>query len=343
MQRRLFWILLGLVAIAAVVAVRLLPVPGRQDQFGQLMSVGAGYLESGDPTNAIAAYQKAEKLAPESIDVHLNLANAYLLAGNSKAVVTECQTALNLDHNSAAAYYLMGCAHARLNQAEAAVQAFQQSQRIDPAVTALNFQLGMAQESLGNLADAIKEFETVIQFEPDHSSAHYRLSRLYQQGGRAAEAEQELAKHQQILAKGPRPPSDPGAFEQCQYTRARTAFVLEQPEQHGIPVRFVNDTLKAFGSQSSRYHGPIGILDYDHDGRNSLFVMEQSGFQLLNNSNGHFAPLGAAIPGANTTAYRQCLVGDLNNDRYEDVIILGEQASRVFRFGPNGQFRDFTS
>jgi len=44
MQRRLFWILLGLVAIAAVVAVRLLLVPGRQDQFGQLMSVGAGYL-----------------------------------------------------------------------------------------------------------------------------------------------------------------------------------------------------------------------------------------------------------------------------------------------------------
>jgi hypothetical protein len=108
-------------------------------------------------------------------------------------------------------------------------------------------------------------------------------------------------------------------------------------------VRFVNDTLKAFGPQSSRYHGPIGILDYDHDGRNSLFVMEQSGFQLLNNSNGHFAPLGTAIPAANTTAYRQCLVGDLNNDRYEDVIILGEQASHVFRFGTNGQFRDFTS
>src|SRR6266850_2138670 len=255
MQRRLFWILLGLVAIAAVVAVRLLPVPGRQDQFGQLMSVGAGYLESGDPTNAIAAYQKAEKLAPESIDVHLNLANAYLLAGNSKAVVTECQTALNLDHNSAAAYYLMGCAHARLNQAEAAVQAFQQSQRIDPAVTALNFQLGMAQESLGQLPEAINTFETMLQFEPEHPSAHYQLSRLYQRAGRTEEAAHELQKHQEVLAKNPRPPAGPRAFEICKYTQPRIAFELEQPDRRGVSVHFVQTTAAAFGQRAADYHG----------------------------------------------------------------------------------------
>src|SRR5258708_21305426 len=340
MQRRLFWIVLCVVAVAAV---RVLSSRRQEDQFGHLMPLGAGYLETGESVKAIAAYQKAADFAPENIDVHLNLANAFLLAGNSQAAITECQSALNLDHNSAAAYYLMGCTWLRLNQAEAAAQALQQSQKIDPAVTPLNFQLGLAQEQLGHIEDAVKEFQTVTQFEPEHPSAHYQLSRLYQQLGRPAEAGEELAKHQQILAKGPRPPSDPAAFEKCKYTRPRTAFALEQPDPRGIPVRFVNGTSMAFGQQGSRYHGPIGVLDYNHDGRNSLFVMEQNGFQLLNNSNAHFAPLGAPLPGTNNAGYRQCLVGDLNNDHFEDVIVLGERASHVFRFGTNGEVREFTS
>jgi cytochrome c-type biogenesis protein CcmH/NrfG len=286
-----------MLCVAAIAAVLLLRFRRPEDQFGHLMTVGGGYLEKKDAANAIATYQKAEKLAPENLDVHLDLANAYLLAGNSPAAIAECQTALNLDHNDPAAYYLMGCACLRQNQAEPAVQALQQSQKIDPAVTALNFQLGLAQEQLGHLEDAVKEFETVIQYEPDHPSAHYRLSRLYQRLGRAPEAEQEMAKHQQILAKSSRPPGDAQAFEKCKYTQPRAAFALEQPERQGIPVRFVNDTFKAFGQQSSRYHGPIGVLDYNHDGRNSLFVMDESGFRLLNSSNGHFAPLGGRLPG----------------------------------------------
>src|SRR5260370_7227862 len=173
MRGGLFWMVLCVVAMPAVLVLR---YRRQEDQFGHLMTVGAGYLETGESAKAIAAYQKAAESAPENIDVHLNLANAYLLAGNSQTAITECQSALNLDHNSAAAYYLMGCAWLRLNQAEAAAQALQQSQKIDPAVTPLNFQLGLAQEQLGHLDDAVKEFPTLTQFEPHHPSPPYQLS-----------------------------------------------------------------------------------------------------------------------------------------------------------------------
>ena len=307
------------------------------------MRLGQGFLEKGDATNAIAAYAQAVKLSPESIDARLNLANAYLLKGDNRAVIEQCQQALALDHNDPAGYYLMGCAHLRLNEAELAVQAFQSSQKIEPAVDALSFQLGLAQERMGHLEEAIREFETLAQFQPGHLSVHYQLSRLYQRVGKNTEAAQELAKHQETLAKNPGATRDATAFARCQYTQPRVAFTLAQPDRRGNVVRFVEASAAAFGPEASHYHGPVGVLDYNHDGRNSLFVLEGDGFRLLDNVGGRFTPLGERHPGTNGGNYRRCLVGDLNNDRFEDVLVLGEQASHAFRFATNGQFREVTS
>src|SRR4051812_46258365 len=101
MRKWLLWLLL----ISIVVVATLLLRPTKQgDNFGRLMSLGGGYLEKGDATNAIVTYSKAVGLVPENIDAHLNLANAFLVAGNTAEVIRQCQQALNLDHNSAAAY-----------------------------------------------------------------------------------------------------------------------------------------------------------------------------------------------------------------------------------------------
>src|SRR5262245_40877869 len=82
-----------------------------EDSFTQLMTRGNGFFEKGDPTNAVSIYLKAMTLAPDNLDVRLNLANAYLSASDPSNAVEQCQQALSLDHNSAAAYYLMGCAY----------------------------------------------------------------------------------------------------------------------------------------------------------------------------------------------------------------------------------------
>ncbi|HEX5220094.1 MAG TPA: FG-GAP-like repeat-containing protein [Verrucomicrobiae bacterium] len=311
------------------------------DPFTQLMNRGNGFLEQGDVTNAISTYLEATAIAPESLDLRLNLANAWLRAGGFTNAIEQCRQALDLDHNSAAAYYLMGCAYLHLNQADPAVQALQQSQQIDPAVTALNFQLGLAQDLLGNKEAAIKEFETVVRFEPEHRSAHYQLSRLYQRLGRTAAAAQAMQKHQDVQAKYAGSPATAATFEKCKYTAPRIVFVLEQPDQRGIPVRFVEATASAI-AQASNYRGPVAVVDFNHDGRNSLFVMEGNGFRLLGNVGGRFEPLGDLLPGQPGATYRRALVGDLNNDRLEDLVVLGEQASHVFNFATNGRVREIT-
>lgn len=340
MQKQLLWILVLCLGLAGL-SLFFFPRKGGGD-FDHWMTLGAGYLEKGEATNAMSAYAKAVALAPESVAARLNLANAYLLAESNQAAIVQCQGVVSLDRNNPAAYYLMGCAYLHLNQTTNAVEAFQQSQKIDPAVTALNFQLGLAEERLGNLDDAVHEFETVVQFEPDHPSAHYQLSRLYQRLGRDGEAAQELARHQQIQGKSSSPVSSGAlAFERCKYTRPIISFAMEQPDGHGIPVRFVQATAEAFGQKPAPYHGPMGVLDYAHDGRNQLFVMQGNGFRLLNNNQGKFTPLGEISVA--TDQYRRCLVGDLNNDHIEDVLVLGEQASHVFRFATNGEFREVSA
>ena len=330
---------LGLVLVAANFLLR---PPAMDDQFGRAMSVGSGYLSKGEGTNAAIAFSTALEYSPESVDATLNLANAYLLTGQNDLVIQKCQRALSLDHNSAAAFYLMGCAQMHLGQTEPAIQSFQQSQKIDPAITALNFQLGVAQEKLGHLEDAIREFEAVVQFDPDHLAAHYRLGQLYQRADRADEAAKEMQRHQELLAKNPNPPTDPLIFEKCKYTQARVAFTLDQPALTGVPVHFVEATTTVFAKADS-YQGPMGVLDLRHDGTNSLFVREGGGFRLLENRGGRFEPVGEVLPGKPDANYRRCLVGDLNNDRAEDVIILGEGASHAFRFTTNATFREVTA
>jgi tetratricopeptide (TPR) repeat protein len=259
-------------------------------------------------------------------------------------VINECRQVLSLDRNSGAAYYLMGCAYLQSNQPEKAVQAFEQSKRIDPAVTALNFQLGLAQERLGHLEDAVQEFETIVRFEPIHPSAHYQLSRLYQKLGRETEAAKEMQRNQRILAEHPAAPRNERALMRCKYTEPRLPMKLAQPDRRGIPVRFVEATATAFGSRAAAYHGPIAVMDYNHDGRNSLFAMEgEKGFRLLSNNQGRFEPVGEILPAKQGSIYRRCLLGDVNNDGFEDVIVLGEQASHAFRFATNGKAREVTA
>lgn len=344
-QRRILWAILALALVGALVAgfVLFRRTSGAKDQFTQAMTLGQGFLEKGDATNAVAQYSDAVRLAPEHIDARLNLASACLLAGNSQAVLEHAQQALLLDPNSAAAHYLIGCARMRLNQPEQALQAFQNSQKIDPPVTALDYQIGLAHEQLGHLEDAIRQFETVVQFEPDHPSAHYQLSRLYQRAGRASEAASSLATHRQILAKNPGMSTGIAALEKCKHTQPRVAFVLAQPDAEGVPVRFVEATAQAFGDAAGQYHAPFAVLDYNRDGRNSLWVRQGTVFRLLDNTNGHFSALVQEFPASTNGDYRKVLVGDLNNDRFEDVIVLGEQVSHVFRFATNGQAREVTA
>ena len=344
MSKRLIWVSGAFLAVAIVAgAFWLRRSSAASAGFTQLMNRGNGLLEKGDAAVAIGVYTQALRLSPESTDVRLNLANAFLLADRPDDAARMCRQTLELDPNSAAAYYLLGCALLRQNQPEPAAEALQQSWKIDPAVPALDFQTGMAQEQLGQIPDAIRDFEGVIRAVPDHPSAHYQLSRLYRQAGRTDDAARELEEHRKIQARLSSPVVTVAALERCKYTQPLSPFVLSQPDPHGIPVHFAEDTAAAFGALATGCHGPLAVVDYDHDGRPSIFAQQASGgFLLLDDRGGHFSALGRPLRVPAGAGYRVALTGDLDNDGFDDVVVLGEQDSRVFKFYAHGRIRDAT-
>ena len=310
------------------------------ENFVHWMNVGKNQYDQGQ-TNALAAFEKAVALQPANADAHLNLANACLLANLSDRALQSALQALDLDPQSAAARYVAGCASLRLAKFEDAVKYLQECHDMDVKVNAVAFQLARAHQNLSHYAEAADLLRSVLQWEPNHPSAHYVLSQVLLRLGQNQEAQQEAQQHAAVKAQQKGQPIDP---ERCIYTEARAPFILEQPAPQGVKVGFVDVTASAFDGRATNYDGPLGILDINQRGQNDLFVREGSdGFRLLLNSNGTFYPSGpkvAALPGAR---YRQCLVGDLNNDRFEDVVGLSDQGVQIFKFATNGAASDATA
>ena len=305
------------------------------DEFFRLMNSGKNYLDQGRATNALEVYQRAAELAPADPDVHLNLANAHLLAGNAQPAIAEADKVLELDNNSAAAHFVKGSALLRLSQFEEALKSLQTARDLDPTEPAAAFQVGLAHFHLQHWDDAIDAFQETLLFEPNHPSAHFQLGQALLRAGRQDEAQAELELHQQIAEQNAGRTLGPATFEKSKFTAARVPFRLEQPAREGIPVRFTEHTEAVFGT--NRYSGPIAVLDPARTGWNSLFVLDpDAGFRLLWNTNGTFSPAAEVYPHKPDAKYTKMLVGDLQNDRSEDVIVLGNQGAHVFRFTTNG-------
>src|SRR5437660_4342892 len=313
------------------------------NEFARLMNTGKGYYEQGQAVKAIEAFQKAVALQPTHPDALLNLANACLLADRSDDAIKFAQQVLGMDSSSAAAGYIAGCANLRLGRFEEAIKLLQQAKDIDKTVNAVSLQLGRAYLESGHFKEAADQFPEIIQFDPAYPSANFFLGQALLRQGRQEEARQALERHEQLISGKPNPPADAATFERCVYTQMRVPFELAQPDRRGIKVTFADATQNAFGAAARNFHGPIGVLDINHRGANDLFVGEgDGGFRVLMNGNGTFQPQGEPIAGRPGAKYTRCLVGDLNNDRYDDVVVLGESGLRLFKFATNGAATDVT-
>jgi hypothetical protein len=309
------------------------------------MNAGKNYLDQGDATNALSIYKKAEALIPNDADVHLNLANAYLIGGGAAEAIREAEEVLKLEPNSAAAWFIKGSACLRLANPEEAAKALENVKRIDPGAAATFFQLGRARMGMQHWNEAIAAFQEGLRMEPNrlHSAAHYLLAQSLLRAGRPEEAQQQLQQHQASLEGGGTTVND-ATFERSKFTQARVPFRLEQPVREGIQVRWVDASEEVFVAGAQNFSGPIGVIDLKHDGWSSLFVVEKgAGFRLLRNTNGVFQPDAAALPATPDASYAKMLVGDLQNDRFDDIVVLGAKGSQVFQFGTNGHAADVST
>lgn len=323
------------------------PVRGEvSEEFLALMNAGKNHLDQADATNALAVYGRARELVPTDPDVHLNLANAHLLAGAHAEAVGAADEVLLRDPNSAAAYFVRGSALLRAGQAEEAVKAFENVRRIDPGEIATYFQMGKARMDLRQWDEAAAAFREGLALDPNHlhATARYLLGQSLLRAGKTEEARKELEEHAVgVDADAVGGSATAASFERSKFTVARVPFRLEQPDPAGIPVRFTEATGEAFGAESTNYSGPVAVVDPDRSGVNRLLVRQGAeNFRLLSNSNGVFRPWGLSVRARSGAAHRAMLVGDLQNDRLDEVVVLGERGIQVLQVGTNGVLAEVT-
>jgi Tfp pilus assembly protein PilF len=338
------WVLLLFALLAAIPIVILLrnvgpsKSSGEQDDFEKLTNTGKNLYDRGDTNGSIAALEKALRLNPSSVDAQLNVANAYLKANIPDKALEHAQAAVKIEPNSGAGHFIAGSAYLRMGQAKPAAQALEQSKAIDRTVNAVSFQLGRAYQTLAQNEQAAEQFREVVKFEPEHSAAHYTLSQVLRLLNNPDEASQELAIHQELMKGKEGRITDASLFERSSYTQIRLPFRPEYPDPKGIVVTFVDGTAGMFGG--SNYKGPAAVLDVQHNGNYSVFARESAGYRLLVNQNGVLQPSGEALPVNPDSTYSTALVGDLDNDRTDDVVILGNKGSHGFRVLTNGAITD---
>jgi Tfp pilus assembly protein PilF len=330
------WMCVMMLAVGLVGCKRQ-PQAGPPEEFIRLMNAGKNYLERGDATNAVAIYRKAVAIVPHDVDVHLNLAIAYLAGGAAADAIREADEVLKIDPNSAAAYFIKGSAYLRLSNAEGAVKTLENAFKIDPGEKATLFQLGRARMGLQQWEPAITAFKEGLAMDPNrlHAGPRYLMAQALIRAGRQAEADKELQLHQGAAEGGT---IDAGTFERSKFTFARVPFKLDQPDKEGIKVTFADATVDALSNAATSCSGPIGVI-----GWSGLFVSEQGGFRFLRNANGTFRPEGVPYPTAGGTTFSKVLVGDLQNDHVNDVVLLGDQGTRVFLFDTNGLAHDVSA
>ena len=314
-----------------------------EDAFLQFSNSGRNYYERGDGERAAAAFEQARKLQPTQVDAVLNYANALLLANRADIALLEAQAALALDPNQGAGQYLLGCAALRLGQFELASKSLQNAKAIDRTVNEVSFQLARAYQGLNQHEPAISELQEVTRFDPKHPAAYYALSQSLLRVGRQEEAQKALAEHQKVNAGKPAQITNPSAFEKSKYTQVRVLFRQTPPDIEGIPVRFVDATAASLGAGASALRGPVAVVDLG-PARNSLLLREgESSWRVMGNTNGVFGPASNPFPTKPGARYHKALVGDLNNDHADDVIILGEGGSHAFKITTNGAITDSTA
>ncbi len=318
--------------------------PAAGDEFQRLTSQGRSYLESGDAAKAADVLREAVALQPTHPDAHQNLAVALLRANDPAGAAEEARALIHLNQNLAAAHYLLGAALLRQGNPEAAVPELQTSKDMDRTVNAVSYLLGRAQEQLGHLDEAAALYDEVVQFDTNHPAAFYNLSQVLNRLGRRDEAAQALAQHQAIQARRGGASIDEAAVEACVYTGIRVPFRLDQPDPQGVPVTFRDASGDFLGAHATQFAGPFAILDVNHTGTNSLFARDgEAAFRLLINTGGKLTPATTPVAVTPGARYDKVLVGDLNRDRYEDIVILGDRGLHAFRLATNGLMTDSTA
>jgi tetratricopeptide (TPR) repeat protein len=169
----------------------------RPDSYPAWINLGAVRETAGDHAGAVAAYRRAAELDPRSPVPFINVSSSLLNQNNPAVAADACRRALAVAPDDPRPHYNLGIALWRMKQLPAAADAFRKAAagKADGAKAFNN--LGAVLMDANDPAGAAEAFESATVIDPKHAGAFSNLSRarllLKDPAGAAAAARKALA------------------------------------------------------------------------------------------------------------------------------------------------------
>lgn len=236
--------------------VRLPPPPTGLDlDEGTLINKGYSLDELGFHVEAIACWDQALRLKPDSKIAWANRGAAFTSLGNQQAALESLDRALALDPHFALAWLNKGNALDELGRSQEALDCYERGIKEDPLSGRAQYERALALDRLQRTDAALAAYQSALKLEPWIEQAWNNSASLLHQMGRTNEA---MAAYDRALAINPR-------LEQALYNKAK---LLDRSGKHEEAVALFDRAIEVNPQDDMNWYGKgvsLGKLNRHRD------------------------------------------------------------------------------
>ena len=166
-------------------------------------ALGNALCQKGQVDEAIIQNQKALALQPKSADAYEYLGEALFQKGHVDEAIIQYQKALEIKPDFPEAHNNLGGSLLQLGRVNEAITHFQRAVEIKPNFAEANNNIGFSLLQIGQVNEAIPHFQRAVEIKPDFAEAHYNLGDSLLQLGRVDEA---IVHYRKVIELQPRLP-----------------------------------------------------------------------------------------------------------------------------------------
>lgn len=159
-----------------------------------LIEEGNQLEDDGNAESALAIYQQAIAIAPESSRAHLNAGNALRLLGRPEEAVVRYRRSLELNPDFAGAHLNLGNVLISTGELTLATESYRTAVGLRPDWPEAWFGLGCALERIPSPERAVEAYAKALEFDPAHAKAAANLAGLLSSLGDARKARAVVAE-----------------------------------------------------------------------------------------------------------------------------------------------------
>ena len=166
-----------------------------------ILLVGQLWMEMGDYSRAVAAFQRALDHDPSLVKAHYFAGLAQLHWHHENEAISEFNAALKLAPDDADARIGIGYVYMQQGREAEAIELFRVVVTAHPESGNAHYQLVKLLLVGGKVQVAITELEAAARTMPESDYVHYHLQAAYRKESRTADADRELRIYKELKAR----------------------------------------------------------------------------------------------------------------------------------------------